>query len=161
MEVRQEFQQKGFEFLVRAVNLIDQQDGRIGRAQRRHHRPLDQERLAVNIDALVARLTDRQHLPGIVPLVERGGGVDPLVALQADETARQHRGDRLSGFRLADSRRAFEEEGLAQRQREIGGGRESLVCEIIGGAQRLFERRRTVDSDNIAPDRHCVPQRRA
>ena len=104
------------------------------------HRPLDQERLAVDVDALLAGLADRQHLARIVPLVERGGGVDALVALQADQAAAEHAGDRLGGFGLADARRAFQQQRLAERQRQIGGGREAVVGQIIGRAQRPFER---------------------
>ena len=99
---------------------------------------------------LVARLPDRQHLARIVPFVERGGGVDALVALQADQPAREHRGDRLGRFGLADARRAFEQQRLAEREREIGRRRDALVGEVIGRAQRLLQRLRAVDADDVA-----------
>jgi hypothetical protein len=38
------------------------------------------ERLAAGL-----REPDREQLAGVVPLIQRLGGVDPLVALQADE----------------------------------------------------------------------------
>ncbi len=72
LEVGEEFEQERLELLVGAVDFVDQQHGRVRRAQGREHRPLDQERLAIDIDALFAGLADRQHLARIVPLVERG-----------------------------------------------------------------------------------------
>ena len=154
LEVGQEFEQEGLELLVGAIDLVDQQHGRVRRAQRREHRTLDQEALAIDVDAFVARLPDRQHLARIVPLIERGRRVDALVALQADQPAAEHGGDRLGGFGLADAGRAFEQQRLAEREREIGGRREPLIREVIGGAQRLLQRLRAVDADDVAADRH-------
>jgi hypothetical protein len=60
-------------------------------------------------------LPDRQHLAGIIPLIERRGGVDAFVTLKPDEAARQHRGDRLRRLCLADAGSALEQKGLAER----------------------------------------------
>ena len=43
--------------------------------------------LGIEIDVILPRLPDGQHLAWIVPFVERRGGVDPLVALQPDDAA--------------------------------------------------------------------------
>ena len=51
----------------------------------------------------LARL-DRQQLALIVPFVERRAGVEPFVALHADELAAVHRGERLGDLGLADAR---------------------------------------------------------
>ena len=62
---------------------------RFGRAQRLQHRPLDQELVAIDVDRLIAGLPDRQHLARIIPFVERGRGIDALVALQPDQPPAQ------------------------------------------------------------------------
>ena len=142
--------------MVRAVDFVDQQHGLIGSAQGREHRPLDQELVAVDVDRLVAGLADRQHLARIVPLVERRRGVDAFVALQADEPPGEHAADGFCGLGLADARRAFEQQRLAERKREIGGGREAVIGEIERGAQRLLQRFRAIDADDGSARRHLV-----
>ncbi len=109
----------------------------------------------------IARAADRQHLARVVPLVERGCGIDALVALEADQAAAEDRGDGLRGLGLADAGGAFEQQRLAEREREIGGGREALAREVEGGAQRLLERLRPVDADHLAAERHRAQPRRA
>ena len=47
---------------------------------------------------------DVQQLAGVVPLVHRLVGVDALVALQPDQLAAEHRGERLGDLGLADAR---------------------------------------------------------
>ena len=61
---------------------------------------------------------------------------------------------RLGGLGLADPRRAFEQQGLAERQGQIGGRRQALVGKILRGLERLFQRLRAVDADDAAPDGH-------
>src|SRR4029077_17235278 len=136
----------------------DQQYRRIRCTQRRQHRTLDQEGFAVNIDGLVAGLADRQHLPRVVPLIERGGGIDTLVALQTYQPAPQDCGDRFRCFGLPDAGRAFEQQRLAEREREIGRRRDALVGEGVGPRQRLLQGVRAIDAANGAANRH---QRRA
>ncbi len=103
----------------------------------------------------VAGLADRQHLARIVPFVERGGGVDALIALQSNQPAAQHRGDRLGGFGLADAGRAFEQQRLAERERKIGCRRDAVVGEVIGRAQRVLQRLRAIDAADVAANRHA------
>ena len=50
---------------------------------------------------------DREQLTLVIPLVDGGAGVQPLVALQADETRIEHRRQRLRKLGLADSGLAF------------------------------------------------------
>ena len=154
LEVRQELEEEGLELVVGAVDLVDQEHRLVGLAQGLEHRPLDQELVAVDVDRRLAGLADREHLARVVPLVERGRGVDALVALQADQAAAEHGRDRLRGLGLADAGRAFEQQRLAEREREIGGGREALVGEVEGRAQRPLERLRPVDADDLLANRH-------
>ena len=157
-KVGEEFEQERLELVVRAVDLVDQQHRIFGRAQRREHRPLDQKLVAIDVDRLVAGLADRQHLARVVPFIERGRGVDALVALQADQSPREHRGDRLGGLGLADAGRAFEQQRLAERERQIRGGREPVVGQIERGTERVLQRLRPVDPDDCSAHCHqCDP----
>ena len=95
LEVGQHFEQVGLERLVGAVELVDQQDRRaLGmRLQRLEQRTADQEplvedvgrELAAVVHALRLGQADLDHLAGVVPLVDRRGDVEALVALQADQ----------------------------------------------------------------------------
>ena len=80
---------------------------------------------------------DRDHLRGVVPLIDRIGDVETLVALQPDQPAakrcRQHLGD----LGLADAGLAFEEDRPAHLQRQKQHGRERAVGEIIGRREEL------------------------
>ena len=93
LEVGEQLEQHRLELLVGLVDLVDQQHDRLGRGDRGHQRPLEQELLAedVVLDRVPAgalRLgLDAQQLLAVVPLVERLGLVEPLVALQAHEPA--------------------------------------------------------------------------
>ena len=79
--------------------------------------------------------TQVQQLAGEVPVVERLGGVDAVVALQPDQLGAQHLGERLrqrglpgAGFPLAEQR-------TVHLHGEERGGGESVVGEVAGGAQ--------------------------
>jgi hypothetical protein len=67
-----------------------------------------EEVLLAQLLAARVRQPDAQQLAGVVPLVERLGGVDPVVALQADERGVEHGGERLGRLGLADARLALE-----------------------------------------------------
>src|SRR5690606_27160259 len=82
---------------------------------------------------------DLQHLPGVVPLVEGLVGVDPLVALEADQLAVEHRRQRLGQLRLPDTDLAFQQEGLAQGQRDVRGGGQTAVGEVPAGLEQAGE----------------------
>ena len=55
------------------------------------------------------------ELTRVVPFVEGLGGVDALVALEADQLAVQERGEHLRDLRLAHACLPFQEERLAER----------------------------------------------
>ena len=83
---------------------------------------------------------DAEQLARIVPLVQRLGRVDPLVALQADQRRVEHRRQRLAGLGLADAGLALEQQRLRQPQAQEHRRREPLVDEVVDGRQPLGER---------------------
>ena len=64
LEVGQKFQQERFEFVVRAVDFVDQQHGLLRPPQAGQHRPLDQEFVAVNVDVAVGTLLAQRRASG-------------------------------------------------------------------------------------------------
>ena len=101
LEIGEHFEQERLERLVGAVELVDQQHRRAGGIglERLQQRPLDQEALGehVVLEPLAVVLAfglgdaDRDHLRGVVPLVDRGRDVEPLVALQPDQPPAERR----------------------------------------------------------------------
>ena len=91
LEVAQQLEQHRLELLVGLVDLVDQQHDRLGRGDRLQQRAGEQELLAedVVLDGLPAGALglglDPQQLLAVVPLVQRLGLVEALVALQAHE----------------------------------------------------------------------------
>ncbi len=124
LKVGQNFEEKGFERLVGTVDFVDQQDRRSFRRrfQSLQQRTLDQIARGKNIvlDPLLVMLAgglgepDRHHLGGVAPLIDRRCDVEPLVALQADQSAAQRRRQDLGDLGLADACLAFKEERPAE-----------------------------------------------
>ena len=91
LEVREQLEQHRLELLVGLVDLVDQQHDRLGGPDRREQRPGEQELLAEDVvldlrpAGVVGLGLDPQQLLAVVPLVERLGLVEPLVALQPHE----------------------------------------------------------------------------
>ena len=56
---------------------------------------------------------DLDHLPRVVPFVDRGRDVEPFVALQPDELPAERLREHLGDLGLADARLAFEEQRAA------------------------------------------------
>ena len=88
---------------------------------------------------------DRDHLRGIVPLVDRGRDVEPLVALQPDQPAPERRRQHLGDLGLADAGLAFEEQRpahLAARgtARSRASGRRDSPPTPAGRASRRSRR---------------------
>ena len=127
MKFGKQLQQVSFEFVVGAVDLVDQQDRRL-RARRidgLQQRALDEKRLAVQFAARLPSIervgglenAQLEELPRVVLLVHRVADVEALVALKADEIGPKHRGHCRSQRRLANARFALEEERPAQAKR--------------------------------------------
>ncbi len=129
LKVAQHFEQERLERFVGAIELVDQQHRRAGgvRLQRLQQRPLDQKALGehVALDARAVVLAfrfggaDRDHLRGVIPFIDRGGDVETLVALQADQATAERLRQHLGDLGLADAGLAFEEQRPAHFQREI------------------------------------------
>src|SRR4051795_12671730 len=126
LEVREDLEQHRLELLVGLVDLVDEQDDRLLGADRAQQRPGEQELLAedVVLDVLPARLAvlglDAQQLLAVVPLVQRLGLVEALVALQPHERAAHVAGQRLGQLGLAHAGRPLDEHRLAQAGGEVG-----------------------------------------
>ena len=80
---------------------------------------------------------DRDHLRGVVPLIDRGRDVEALVALQPDQPAAERRRQHLGDLGLADAGLAFEEQRPAHLERQEQHGRERPVGEIVAAAEQL------------------------
>jgi len=138
---RQHFEQIRFEGLVGAVQLVDQEHrrGTVARLERLHDRPPDEEPLGEDIarqrftvnPALRFREPDLDHLPRIVPFVDRRGGVETFVALQAHERAAEPTREDLGDLRLAHARFAFEKERPSHLQGEKNACGEPAIGEIV------------------------------
>ena len=125
--------------MVRAIDLVDEQERARGSAQCGEQRALDQERLVVQVDVALAGAAQREHLCGIVPLVERGRCIHALVALEPDEVAAEHLGKRLARLGLADAWRAFQQQRLAERKGKKCSGAKAFARDVCGTAQRGAE----------------------
>jgi hypothetical protein len=135
-----------------AVDLVDQQDDRLGRGDRLEQRTGEQElvREDVLLDLLpLARAAllhdalglDAQELLLVVPLVERLRLVEALVALEADEARAGHAGDALGQLGLSGAGGAFDEHRLAESVGEVHDARDPLVGEIGDALQGLADGR--------------------
>src|SRR5712692_124607 len=146
LEVGQQLEQKGLELFVRPVDLIDQEHRRRGVVvvdgvqQRAAEEELRAEDLTLCQPAVFALVEepDVQELAWVVPLVNRVGEVDSLVALEADEPSAKHFRHDLGGLRLSHPRLTFDEERLFQLQREEDRRREAAIADVALFAKALL-----------------------
>ncbi len=147
LKVGEHLQKECLEGFVGAVEFVDQQHRRPGRIglERLQQRSLDQEALREHVmlePLAVVRAfglgdADRDHLRGIVPLVNRCRDIETFVALQPDEMTGERRREHLGDLGLADARLAFEKQRPAHLEREKEHGRERPVGEIIGRREQI------------------------
>ena len=159
--VGEHFQQERLERLVRPVELVDQKDRRAGDVglQRLQDRPLDEEAVGKNVlrQRLAVDVADRfrepdlHHLRRIVPLVDGGGDVEPLVALQPDQPPPERLRQDLGDLRLADARLPFEKQRPPHLEREEQHGGKRPVGDVAG---RGHEFERVVDGGREGTVRH-------
>ena len=126
LKIRQGLQQERLERLVRAVQLVDQQDRRapVLRLHRLQQGPGDQVFLGEKLGLQRATVgpargfcrADGDHLGGKVPLGHRTGGIQTFVALQPDQAAAKARGDGLGDLGLAHAGLAFQKQRTAKAQ---------------------------------------------
>jgi hypothetical protein len=142
LEFRQDFEQESLEFLVGAVDLVDQQHGRLRPPDRGEQRPFEQVFLGEHLilqcrGIMAASRLDRQELALVVPFIERMLGIDALVALQADEVAAENFGHGLRRLGLADARHALDQKRLAEPDREEHRRGQWFVGYISAGGKML------------------------
>ena len=78
---------------------------------------------------------DPQQLLLVVPLVQRLGLVEALVALQPDEPGAGDLGDRLGELGLADAGRSLDQHRLLEPVGEVHDARDAGVGQVVGPAQ--------------------------
>ena len=130
---------------VRPVELVDEEDRGAGRVRIEgvEEGPLDEE--TAREDVVLDRLDrgrapilpaelgepDPDHLPRVVPLVDGGGDVEPLVALEPDEPPPEDPGEDPRDLRLPDPRLAFEEQRTAHPEGEEHRGGEAPLRDVV------------------------------
>ena len=155
--VGQHFEQIRLERLVGAVELVDQQhrrDAVVGRRAPRSSGRFSRKRVREDVVRELVALdaargfgeADLDHLPRIVPLVDRRRGVEAFVALQPHELARRAR--RRAPWRSRSCRRPPRLRGTAGaaasargRPRSRGGGRRRSPARVEQRERRIDGRR--------------------
>src|SRR5579863_5115259 len=129
LEVGEQFEQEGLEFLVRLVDLVDQQDDLARRRYRAQQRALEQvlarEQMIGDFlpaEPLMLIRLQTQKLLLVVPFVERARLVEPLVALQTYKLRAEHLRENLGHFGFSRTRGPFDEQRLVEREREKDRG---------------------------------------
>src|SRR5690242_1953683 len=147
LKVGQKLEQESLELLVRAVDLVDQQDRRslvvvVDRVEQRPaQKKLGAEDLAFGSAPvlLLADQADVEELARVVPLVNRVREVDALITLETDEARAQHIGHDLGGFGLAHACLAFDEERLLQLEGQKYRRGERAIADVAAVAQAAFD----------------------
>src|SRR3954452_14437876 len=143
LEVAQDLEQHRLELLVGLVDLVDQQHYGLVLRDRLEQRSGEQDLLAedVVLDGLPAGVgglgLDAQELLAVVPLVQRLGLVETLVALEPDQLAAGGARQSLGQLRLADARRPLHEHGLAELAGEERHERRRLAREVARRGESL------------------------
>src|SRR4051794_27593766 len=147
--VRQHLEQQRLGLDLDAVDLVDQQHDGVFAPNRFEQRTGQQELLTEDVlfdveplralalgDAL--RL-DAQELLLVVPLVQRLGLVESLVALETDEPSTGHLGDGLGELRLARPGRALDQHRLLQPIGEVHDAGDAFVREVVDLLQTVTD----------------------
>ena len=136
-------EQERLELVVRAVDLVDEQQGR-ALLEGGQDRPGQQEPLVVQ--ALLGLLgvgtptglerPQVQDLAREVPVVERLGGVDALVALEPHQRQLQRLGEGLGERGLAGPGLPLEQQRPLHPERQVGDRGELVVAQVSGPAEQ-------------------------
>ena len=137
---------------ARSISSISSTAGPPARVIAREQRPLEQvvaaEDLTLDapgIFALTLGDAQPQHLAGVVPLVEGGLHVEPLVTLQPDEIGLLQAGQHLGQLGLAHARVPLDQQGLAHllhQEHSRGDRRLGDVALLLEREAQLFDRGR-------------------
>src|SRR6266540_4833884 len=153
LKIREHLQQERLKLLIRTVDLVDQQDRRLGLgADRAQQRPLEEERVAEDEALLLLRVTrgalldlDPQHLLWIVPLVEGRVDVEAFVALQADQFSVEGCGQNFGDLGLPDPGLSLDEDWLLQLHGQERRGSDGAVRHIVLPLHHLLNTADTLD----------------
>src|SRR5690606_32484830 len=171
---REDLEEEGLELVVGPVDLVDEQDDR--RVPQRledragQEEPLVEELALDLVQVRTAPLAGGrldgaqvQDLAGEVPVVERLGGIDALVALQPDERQVEGLGQRLRERRLTGAGLTLHEERTGQSQAEPGDRRQLRAGEVAGGSECCLQlgSRRIRLTGIHGPTLPCLPRRSA
>ena len=147
LEIGEHFQKKCLESFIGTIDLVDQQDRRsrgIG-LEGLQERSFDQKAIGEHVVfdpraitlAFSFRETNGDHLGAVVPLVNRRGNVEALVALQPDQTASKRRGQHFRNFGLADPRLTLDKHRPAHAQCKVKHRRQRTVGDVVGLGQQI------------------------
>jgi len=144
-EIAQQLEQERLELLVGAIDLVDQQHGRLGALIRQRGQERPPEEKLFGEDALRVRggretfrlqQSNRQHLARVVPLVERSVDVEAFVALEPDQRGAEGLGQHARHLGLADAGFALEEQRAMKDERQVNGGRQVAIGHISVPGER-------------------------
>lgn len=150
----QYLQQERLEFVVGAVDLVDEQHaGGFGERPQQgsgQKEPLGVQRAfdGVGLEQAGARRLERpqvQQLPREVPVVERLRGVNALMTLQADQRQVERLRQRGRERRLAGAGFTLAEQRPSHTYGEERGHRDAVVGEVARGVERPRQFRRRTD----------------
>ena len=147
--VGQDLQQQGFGLDLDAVHLVDEQHDRLVGPDGLQQGTGQEERLREDVLLDVGPVPpacladplglDAQQLLLVVPLVQRLGLVETLVALQADQAGPGELGDRLGQLGLAGPCRPLDQHRLAQPLGQVDDAGDALVRQVGHPAQPLSD----------------------
>lgn len=69
----------------------------------------------------------------VVPFVQRAGGIQAFIALQAHQARLEDGGENFGAFRLAGAGRPFDEQRFFKRRRRLERG-----CQVVAGDEAAF-----------------------
>ena len=151
----EDLEQQGLGLELHPVDLVDQEDHRLGRADGLEQRPGQEELLGEDVlfellPGLAGVGLDAQQLLLVVPLVEGLGLVQPLVALEADEPAPGQAGHRLGQLGLAGAGRALHQHRLGQPVGQEDHAGDPVVGQVLHAGQAVCARA-SMESKRGAP----------
>src|SRR5437773_11171704 len=149
LPVREHLEHERLELFVTPVAFVHEQHRRLRLLRDRLEQRAPQQEglgkdlvlLLVHRAAVVPGLLelDVQELLLIVPLVEGGRGVEPLVALEPDQVRPEHPRHDLRDLGLPDARGPLDQERLAQAHRQVHRRRNGRVRHIVRRLHQLLE----------------------
>lgn len=149
LELSEDLEKEGFEFLVRLVHLINEEHGRAGGGEGSQQGAFEEKLPGKDVlgDVLPAEICIAIHLNPqqlllVVPFVEGPRLVEPLVALQADEIGLEPLGQNLADLGLAGAGRALEKQRFFHSQGKEERGLETGRGHVTGVGKELLEFRK-------------------